>query len=458
VWEETFKAKSGMRTVGKIDREMTTRSVMELSRMERLEMLVQINSMINSSLDFGSVLREILECAKRIVGADAASIMLRDEQTGDLLCLTASGEVGGQVEEEYRIPRGKGLAGWVAEHQKPLRIKDAYEDRRFNPAMDAQTGYRTQSMLCVPLIAKGRLQGVAQVINKKINGGIGPFTEEDEELFCLFSQQAGLAIDNACMHQKIIKQERLNADLKIAREIQKDLLPAHPFESEYLEIFGYYQPSFQVGGDMYDYFLLPRNRLAIVIGDVSGKGVSAALYMARVISELRALAHHYEEPALIIKALNKLHCERSRFGMFVTLIFGILDLKTFQLDFVLAGHPDLCIYHSDGRYEFVEAVRNRPVGIFEDSVYDQNRVSIHPGEVVLWYSDGIVEVTSPKGEDVERYWLGGFLEDLTLPARKIAQKIIDSVHRFGGQDNFYDDLTLLVMKRKEGEVELDYHI
>lgn len=256
-----------------------------LTRTERLEKLVRLNTLINSSLDIDTVLEKILEAATEVMEAGAASIMLLDKETGDLLCQQATGRVGKQVCKEYRIPQGQGIAGWVAEHQQPLRIGNAYEDYRFNSGMDQKTGFRTRSILCVPLIAKDKLVGVAQVLNKEAlredRTEIISFDAEDEELFTLFGQQAAIAIENTQLHRSLLNQERLSWDLNVAREIQMSLLPQRALHLPGLEIQGYYEPSFQVGGDIYDFFPISQDKIALVIGDVSGKGVSAALYMVR---------------------------------------------------------------------------------------------------------------------------------------------------------------------------------
>jgi len=167
-------------------------------RVGRLEKLLELNAFINQSLDIDSVLYQILGSAAEVMDARASSIMLHDEATGDLLLQQATGRVREQVRKVFRIPKGKGIAGWVAERRQPLVIEDAYQDDRFSPSMDKKTGFRTKSILCVPLIAKERLVGVAQVINKTAGGDdteeVGVFDAEDLKLFTLFADIAAIAI------------------------------------------------------------------------------------------------------------------------------------------------------------------------------------------------------------------------------------------------------------------------
>ncbi len=418
------------------------------ARIERLEKLVKTSTLVSSSLDVNTVLSRILEAATEVMAAGGASIMLLDEDTGDLLCQEATGRVGKQVCQVYRLPKGQGIAGWVAEHRQPARIENVYDDPRFSPAMDKKTGFRTQSMLCVPLIAKERLLGVAQVVNKAERGAVIAFDDEDEELFALFGQQAAIAIDNAYLHRSLLKQERLEADLQVARKIQQSFLPDCPPELPGLELSAYYEPSFQVGGDFYDYFHLSPERLALVIGDVSGKGTSAALYMARFLSDLKTHAFQERDPVRLLDLLNPVQRERSRFGMFITLIYGILDLPSYRLDYVLAGHPPLYRYRPGGDCGVVPAEAGPPLGIFEDATFSLNRLTLEPGEAMIWYTDGIVEAQSREGRLIGSDWLCPFLKDQALTAQELGRKIVDEVHRFGGQESFYDDITVMVLRRK----------
>jgi sigma-B regulation protein RsbU (phosphoserine phosphatase) len=420
-------------------------------RCERLKQLLQINVLINSSLDIDTVLAKILESATEVMQAGASSIMLLDESSGDLLCQQATGEVGQKVCKEYRIPKGKGIAGWVAENGKPVNIPDVYKDERFSPEMDRKTGFRTQSLLCIPLIAQDRLVGVAQVINRKSTQddreAVVPFDREDEELFDLFGKQAAIAIDNARLHQSAIKQKQLEWDLRVAHEIQKSLLPQHPPRIPGLEIGSYYKSSFQVGGDAYDFFPIGHNQLALVIADVSGKGISAALYNVRFISDLRSLALQTNNPAEVVNTLNRMQCERSRFGMFITLIFGVLDLSTYWLNYVQAGHPALCRLRPSGQGEFLKAEPGPPIGVFEHTEYHISRASLAPGEALLWYTDGVIEVRNSQDEMIGQDWMCQYQSETGQPVGGLVQRLIDEVHRFGGQQSYYDDIAMFAVKR-----------
>ena len=422
-------------------------------RAERLEKLVKINILINSSLDIDTVLSQILSAATQVMEANAASIMVLDEESGDLLCQQAVGEVGQAVCREFRIPKGTGIAGWVAENRKPVRIADAHEDPRFNPEMDRKTGFRTRSLLCVPLMAKDRFIGVAQVLNKEVvteaGVSIGEFNEEDEELFGLFAQQAALAIENARLHRSLLQQQRLDWDLNIARQIQQSFLPTGPLHVQGVELYTHYHPAFQVGGDIYDYFLIGPDRLALVIGDVSGKGVSAALYTARFISDLRSLAQQDRRPKEVVETMNRYQFERSRFGMFITLIFGILDLKSGQLEYVYAGHPPIFWSRPDEFCIQVKGPSGPPLGIFADRTYTPGELTLETGDTLLWYTDGIIEVMNQHGQINGVEWLGQILKASDISTETLVKKIDDQVHRFGGQDSFYDDIAMMVVRMVE---------
>lgn len=166
------------------------------------------------------------------------------------------------------------------------------------------------------------------------------------------------------------------------------------------------------------------------------------------MSDLRALAFQQSEPEIIVNHLNRIQCERSRLGMFITLIFGILDLKTFRFKYVCAGHPPLCLRSQDGTCNFISGVSDTPIGIFEDTPFRTNEMEILPGDLLLGYTDGIVEVRNSEGTMIGSSWLCSLLENQGTQTDAVLQKVVDEVHRFGGQESFYDDIALMLLHRE----------
>jgi sigma-B regulation protein RsbU (phosphoserine phosphatase) len=188
------------------------------------------------------------------------------------------------LRQGFRLRRGEGLAGWVCENAEPLLIEDAYADARFNPDVDRRTGYRTRTILTLPLAVRGRVIGVSQLINKEDGS---PFNAEDLELFTLICDQAAVAIDNARMHAEMLKKQRMEFDMELAANVQQGFLPKCVREITGLDVAGVSRSCDETGGDYYDFIFrdgrqgLP-GQLVVAVGDVTGHGIPAALLMASV--------------------------------------------------------------------------------------------------------------------------------------------------------------------------------
>ncbi|HQO40438.1 MAG TPA: GAF domain-containing protein, partial [Spirochaetota bacterium] len=191
-------------------------------QVENLSRLVEINGIINSTLNINRLLSIIMEMIKDIMSAEASSLLLYDDVNMELVFKVALGEAGQELKEKYRVKLGQGIAGWVALHRKSLLVNDVYSDSRFDPMYDKSTGFTTRSILCAPLLFKGKLLGVIQAINPVKRG---EFDDDDMNLFLLFSNQAALAVQNAIFFQKAIEDERLESELKAAKNIQESLTP-----------------------------------------------------------------------------------------------------------------------------------------------------------------------------------------------------------------------------------------
>lgn len=418
-------------------------------RVEELSSLIDVSRIISSTLDLPELLDRVMEMAKRVMTAEASSLMLLTE-TGDLAYAVATGDVGDRVMQRRVLPRGSGIAGWVAEHHKPLNIPDAYADSRFDSSWDTQTGFRTRSVLCVPLRCYDRLIGVASVYNKLAGDGRpAVFDEDDEALFSTYCDQAAIAIENARLHRAEIERERLERDMTLATRIQRSFLPQEYPERDDYEFFGMNRPSLYVGGDFYDVLAGESgDRILLQLGDVSGKGVSAALQMARLMSDFRVQAAESADPAAIVQGVNRQLARRSTSGMFATLYCALLEPASGAVTFVNAGHPPALCRRADGSIEHFGEPNNMPIGILDDTRYNAGRFELRPGDLALLYTDGITEAMNAESEmfGVER------LEDLVRPEagrlEDLAEGIAAAATGFASDGRPMDDLTLLVFRRR----------
>jgi phosphoserine phosphatase RsbU/P len=414
-----------------------------LRKVKRLSNCIEIANLINSELSIGKLLSKVMKATKKAFVADAVSLLLIDEKTEDLIFQIALGEVGDEIKELYRLKKGQGIAGTVAEKGIPLNIEDVYQHPKFSPEYDKKTNYRTRAMLCAPLKVRGEIIGVIQVINKLAKPFI--FSHEELEMLITISSSVAIAIDTAKMHKFILQRETLERDLKLAKEVQKSFLPKElPKEKKYT-FAALNQPAFEIGGDFYNFFRLSHNKLGIVLGDVSGKGISASLFMARLTSDLQYYALLYPEPGELLTQVNKILCERAKKGMFVTLVYLVLDTIENRIQMANAGHISP-IYSDDNGLRLLghDNKKGLPLGIIPDVEYEQETFEVQKNSSVTICTDGVMEA---KNKNKELFGIKRLLKVIEMQVNDpdlIVKGILNSVDKFTSTEGKTDDLTLLV--------------
>jgi sigma-B regulation protein RsbU (phosphoserine phosphatase) len=416
----------------------------DISRLEnkikRLSTLIEVNGLISSSLDLDQILENVMTISKQVMNADASSLMLIDEKTNELVYEVALGTVGEKLKQEFRLKMGQGIAGTVAQEGKPLLLEDAYTHPKFYRGHDDATGYRTKSMITVPLKVRERITGVAQVINR-LDGK--PFDTDDLELFIALCSMVAIAIENAKMHRSLMEKQRLVKDMEFARTIQESFLPQKAPEVQRYRFSAHYTPALEVGGDFYDFIHLDENLTGIVIGDVSGKGVSAALYMAKMGSDMRTLAFTEQSPVEALAKLNDLLAERSRRGMFATLLYIELDSRSGKLTISNAGHLPPIIKKADGSLMTLAKAGGAPLGMLPGLKFSQETAKLERGETVILYTDGIVEAMNAKEELYGYARFEALLKKSPADPGMLKTAIIEDVNRFTGLSPQHDDMTLV---------------
>jgi sigma-B regulation protein RsbU (phosphoserine phosphatase) len=416
------------------------------SRVKDLNSLIEISSIINSTLNLDTVVQLVMEKAQTVMHAEASSVMLINEETERLECKVALGTVGEKVAKTIFLKKGQGLAGWVWENKKPLIVPDVTKDHRFYADIDKQTGFRTKSILTVPLLAKDRIIGVAQVINRSDGK---EFTDQDLDLFLTFCSQVALSIDNARMHQISLEQERMQQQLEAAREIQSSFmpedLPVHP--KNLFQISAINLPAISVSGDFYDAFWLDTWKIGLLIGDVSGKGIPAALYMAQIMSDFRFYVQQTQKPDQLLSLLNDQLVEKSRRGMFVTLQFIVVNIRSGELEFSNGGHlPLLIISNPDKQVKFIHGSGGTALGVEKSIVFQTTTSILNPGDVILMYTDGLTEARNENQQLYSSARLETLVkQDWNDPASMI-QGILNDVRTYSNNFLQRDDLTLLALQ------------
>lgn len=411
-------------------------------RVDNLSRLMEVTALISSTLDLDEVLQRVMRLAKEIMGAEAASVMLWNEAEQCLEFQTSVGDVGVEELRTIRVPKGMGIAGSVMETAQPLLVADVRRDARFFAKADEKTGFVTRSILAAPLIVHDRVIGVGEVLNH-MDGR--PFTELDLQLFFSFCRQVAVAIENARLHKAEVRRHLLDQQMEMAASIQKSFLPAAlPVDGAgRFELGAFSRSAQEVGGDLYCVTSLPDGRLGACVGDVSGKGIPAALYMARVVSEFRLFCAGGASAGEVLEALNLSLSQGGMRGMFVTFAYVVLNPASGTLHVANAGHLPLLLAEKGGGARFVGGAVGPPIGMLGKALYREETFGLAPGDAVLLYSDGIVEA---RGKDREL-----FGEERLLAAGAAAPRgaagllagVHGAVERFTREAPQADDMTMV---------------
>ncbi|HET8799397.1 MAG TPA: PP2C family protein-serine/threonine phosphatase, partial [Thermoanaerobaculia bacterium] len=344
---------------------------------------------------------------------------------------------------EIRLPVGRGLAGTVAATGEPVILHDAYADPRFDRSLDQTTGYHTRSMLCVPIRNRERrVVGVLQLLNKES----GSFGDADLEFLDAMSDHMAIAMENATLHLAIVEKKRMEQELQLGREIQSRLMPKPPSDLRGLGLDARSIPCFEVGGDYYDFLELPGGELGIAIGDVSGKGVGAALIMSSIQAALRVAAPIEPSLSSLMARLNALLFRMAGGRKYVTFFFGRYSPESGELRYVNAGHnPPLLL---DGERLESIASTGRPIGILADASYEERRVTLAPGATLFLYTDGLNEANNAEEEEFGMQRLRDCVARAARgPLAEIATSVLEEIHAFEDGAHAADDKTIVVLRR-----------
>ena len=394
-------------------------------------------------------MQKTLEVTARLSGAKMGSLFLLSPEGMVTDSLLTRGDVSpGLRSEIVGSVLDKGLAGWVRAHGKVGLITDTQTDTRWLSLPEEP--YKVRSALAVPIMRQNLLFGIVTLMHPDACH----FNPESIEIVQIAASHMALAIESAQLYIKLgelhtLRQKALDKDLKLARAVQESFLPARVPKIDGYSFAAMNRPALEVGGDFYHFFKLPENKLGVAIGDVSGKGIAASLFMARLSSDLQYYASLYTDPGQLFSIINSQLCSRAKQGMFVTLLYLLLDVRTGQICFPNAGHSSP-VYVDDQGIQLLGShqAKGPPLGILPDAQYGQDEFVLSEDGLVLIYTDGIIEA---KNQDQQLYGVDR-LEQLlaTCPqdSNQVVRKIVDSVDRFSKGRGQSDDLTLVCFKRE----------
>lgn len=410
----------------------------------QLHALLEATRLINSTLKLDNLLQIIVEEINRNLGADRTTLFLIDGAHNELWSKVLLGDES----LEIRLPIGKGIAGFVAKTGEIINIPDAYQDSRFNPEVDKRSGYRTRSVLCVPVRDRGNtIIGVVQCLNKKE----GLFEAADIRFLNALAEHIAIATENARLYQEALERKKLEDEISLAGEIQQHLLPSHIPDIRCYQIFAHHRPSKQIGGDYYDFFV-NGNELALVLADVSGKGVPAALLMANLHAICHTIANEQIDLMSMINKINQHLFLFTAADKYATLFYGKLDCKQHRLNYVNCGHiPPLLFRNSSNGLNVIELEEGGiPLGMLEEFEFQKGSVHLQTGDVLVICSDGITEAMNSRGKmfgiDRATQWVS---RHLAKSPRQIGELLLSKVYGFASEAKYQDDITLLILKKVE---------
>lgn len=407
---------------------------------QALEKILDITRLMAAKVDLDSLLEVIMASTLGLLEAERASILLYDAQTNQLISRIAVGE------KEIRFPAGCGIAGATIASRQTINVPDAYADARFNQEIDKHTGFRTRSILSLPLSDfEGELVGVLQVLNK----AGGAFDADDEQLAAMLAAQAGVALQRARLLHHYHEKQAMEQAMGIAREIQRGLLPkSNPTLADF-DIAGLSDPADQTGGDIYDFIALPDDKWLIVVADASGHGIGPALVITETRAMLRATSLEGADLARMLTTTNQL-LSGELDGRFVTCFIGLLNPSARTLTYASAGHGPIIFYNRRQDRFMQMSATGLPLGFLADTDYSEVATcSFEEGDFCAITTDGFFEAAAPDGEF---YGIGRLTsrlrEDRDLDVERMLQNLYEETNAFLKGVPPQDDRTGVIVKRR----------
>ncbi len=407
---------------------------------QTLTVLNEISREITSILDVDDLLERIGHLMKRVIDFQMFSILLWNERTQRMEHRFSS-RYGERVVRERAVQLGEGLIGAAAERREPILAPDVRKDSRYFAANP-----ETRSELAVPLIYKGNVIGVVDLEHTRVNY----FTEDHQRTLTTLAGQIAISIANARLYQRIHEEEqRMERDLDMAREVQLRLLPHRPPQPQRAEIAARFLAARSIGGDVYDFLDYGPGRTGLAVGDVSGKAAPAALYAALVSGILRSLAAQHLSPAKMLAALNDQLQVRKLDSQYVTMLMAIWDDDNQTLQIANAGsvQPVFVSNTPDGIHVKTIQAEGFPLGLFANAEYEEFTLATRPGDMIVFFSDGIPDAENAAGEMFGTERLAAVLQAQTAPtAESMVDAILEAVGNFQSGTEHFDDETVVVLR------------
>lgn len=412
---------------------------------QKLKALIDLSSNMSQLLTVEQLVPKLLDCLMRsFLLADRAVILLNDLEKNQL-------QIRGirlrDDDSTVSPPLSTTIIKYALRHKQVVLSDDIHGDARFSGA-ESVTNLRIRSVMCAPMLSgTGQLLGVIQIDTANVQGR---FITSDLELLVCLSNQASLAIDNANLHKHALAQRDLERDLEFANSVQMGFLPTARPDFPPFQFYDFYEPAQHVGGDFFDYIKLPDGRLAVAIGDVAGKGVPAALLMARLYSMTRYSLLTSPTPASAVTDLNNSISLSGLGHRFITFALAVIDPHSGKVQVVNAGHLPPLLRRTKGDVEPVPSDESGlPLGVSADCVYEQQEVTLNPGDSLFFFTDGLTEAMNSQNEIYSLRRIVGFLKDQDGSVEHLGESLVADVDKFCEGRAQRDDICLVCFRRTD---------
>jgi sigma-B regulation protein RsbU (phosphoserine phosphatase) len=417
---------------------------------QTLTVLSEISREFTSILDVDDLLQRIATLLKRVVDYQMFTILVWSDSR-QLFVHRLSTRFGERVNRERNAVMGEGIFGIAAATREPILVADVRKDPRYlgdstAPTERGSDTRQVRSMLTVPLLYKDKVTGVMALEHTRVNY----YNEDHQRTLTTLAGQIAIAITNAKLYERIFEEEqRMERDLQMAREVQMRLLPPVPDPLPHAVFGARFLPARSIGGDVYDFIPYGDGRVAIAVGDVSGKAAPAALYAALVSGILRSLAAQQLSPAAMLGALNDQLQERKLDSQYVTMLFAVWNDDTRTLQIANAGSVQPMLVSCDGSQMRAREIKAEgfPLGLFPGAEYEEFSISTQPGDLLVFFSDGIVDAENAQGDMFGSERLAAVLEtEKHEDAEAAVAAVLEAVAAFQAGKDHFDDETLVILR------------
>jgi len=418
----------------------------ELTSEIKYQLLRDISHKIRGTLDLDKILNLLLDLLANIIDYDAAGIFILSEDINHPAYHYSKQKIASMVqrgfgylplESDAMLMEAKGIVGQTISTGKSIILHNVKEDERYIAGRK-----ETQSEITVPILRDGKTIGALNVESDQL----AAFDPDDLEVLNFFAEAAAMSIEKALLHYQILEKKKIEEQLQIAKDVQLSLLPNSEPEIKGYEFASVCIPTYEIGGDYFDYIPIDEDRIAIVIADVSGDGVPAALIMAAFRALLRYNAKLFSDPIKLMKLMNGQVSEFMRKRDFISIFYGILNHKTHSFIYCNCGHNPALLWNSN-MTKLLEG-GDPSLNLIKDAEFKSFELHLNKNDQILFYTDGVVEVFS---KDKKQFGLDRLIDlfeaNIVKSPNKMIAEVISSTKVFSSSDFYNDDFTLLVLKK-----------